>query len=101
MKIAVVSRQPPCGHSRIYMQFADAVADAAGGRPEILYPSPQFPFPEKPIPAPPALLIEGKPVLPAKGKVLSPAEVCTAAVAAGFSGDVESLLQRLEQVPEA
>lgn len=100
MKIAVVSRQPPCGHSRLYMQFADAVADAAGGRSEIVYPQPQFPFPDKPVPAPPALLIEGEAVIPAKGKVLSPEEVCAAAVAAGFRGDAESLLRQLEQVPE-
>lgn len=100
MNIAVVSRQPPCSRSRLYMEFADAVADATDGRSELLYARPQFPFPDRPMPVPPALLIDGEQVIPTEGKALSPGDVCAAAVAAGFKGDAQALLQRLEQIRE-
>ncbi len=82
------------------MQLADAIADAVGGRSEILYPQPQFPFPEKPVPPAPALLIDDCPVTPADGVILTPVEVCDAVVAAGFTGDAAALLKTLEAVQE-
>ncbi len=100
MRISVVSKQPPGGRCALYMRFADALADAAEGRSEILYPQPQFPFPEKPVPPAPALLIDGEEVKPADGVILSPDELCEAAVAAGFKGEALTLLQRLEQEQE-
>ncbi len=100
MKISVVSKQPPGGRCTLYMRFADAVADVVGGRAEILYPQPQFPFPETPLPPAPALLVEDHLVAPADGVILAPEEVCAAVVAAGFDGDAADLLQTLETAQE-
>ncbi len=98
--LSVISKQPPGGRCTLYMRFADTVAEAVGGRAEILYPLPVFPMPENPLPPAPALLVNGELLVPADGVILSPQEVCAAAVAAGFDGDAPALLQRLEAEQE-
>lgn len=99
--ISVVSKQPPGGRCSLYRRFAEAVADAVGGRSEVLYPQPESPFPEQPVPPAPALLIDGQCIAPADGVILSPAEICDALAASGFNGDLTGLLQTLEAIEEA
>jgi cystathionine gamma-synthase len=94
--LSVVSRQPPGGRCTLYMHLTDIVAEVAGGRSELLYPQPRFPHPERPVPPAPALLINGEPVPPGDGVLLTPEEICAAVVAAGFEGDAGRLLEKLE-----
>lgn len=92
MKVFVVTKQPPGGRCTLYMRFADAVADVVGGQAGILYP-----LPDEPLPPAPALLIDGHPVQPADGVLLTADEVCDAVLGAGFGGDVSALRERLRQ----
>ena len=93
MKITVVSKNPPGGRCTLYLRYAETIA-AERSAVETIYAQSGDPVP------PPALLLNGRAVVPADGLLLEPVEVQAAALAAGFDGDPRALLAALDAVQE-
>lgn len=103
--VRVVSQHPPGGRCALYAGYAEVLAAHPGGRTEVT----EVVFsPERDAHGSgfPSLLLNGRPVQPADGVILAPADLCAALAAAGLeetflAGLAEVLNAPLERMPEA
>lgn len=91
--ITIVSKDPPGGRCTLYMRYAKAIAEQCGAEVQTVFPGAGNAF------QPPALLVNGRPIDPADGLILSPMDVYTGIAALGMPvPGLATLLARLEQV---
>jgi cystathionine gamma-synthase len=87
-RIAVIAKEPPGGRCRLYFAFAEALAVAIGAETVTIQG-----------PDAPAFTVDGEPILPADGVILSADELHAGLVRAGLTLPAD-LLATLEAVEE-
>lgn len=86
MKVTIVSKNPPGGRCTLYLRYAEVIAEGCGAEVEAVYPATANGI------EPPALLVDGRPIAPSDGLILSPTDVHSGLAGAGCP----DLLNRLE-----
>ena len=95
MKVVVISKSPPGGRCRLYMRYAEAIADRHGWGQEVRFPE------SSPLNAPPpaALIIGEQLVAPADGVIVSPEDIVRVLGELGANNvaeEVGTLLRKIE-----
>ncbi len=91
MRITVISKAPPGGRCTLYLGYARTLAACFRAEVEVLHPAPQADL------QPPAMLVDGQPISPADGVLLSPEDIHRGIAKIGLlMTDHPDLLERLE-----
>ncbi|WP_456405043.1 hypothetical protein [Thiolapillus sp.] len=95
-RITILSKQPPGGRCTLYIRYAEAASRDPAISHEVEYPETD----EESRHPPPALLIDGQPVEPSDGVILSPEDVIRGLNDSMADEDLDNLLSALEAVQE-
>lgn len=80
LQVSVVSQHPPGGRCTLYAGYAEVLATRLDARTEVVFSAERDAHGS----GFPSLLLNGRPVKPADGVILMPADLCAALAAAGF-----------------